>query len=64
MRAPRLCGITVRYVASVCGTCLYLTGEWTGNSLQFSGFSGVDKAVSAHREEAEKWKQEAAHVMS
>lgn len=42
-------------------TCLYLyRSQWTGNSLQFGGFSGVDKAVT----EGAEMEREAAHVMS
>lgn len=61
VHAARLRRIMVRYVMSVfCeDACIlfFIWQEWTGNSLRFSGFSGVDKAVSVHWEGAQKWKQ-------
>lgn len=50
MHAARLCHM-VRYVTSVFREKVCVL------TLQFSGFSGVDKAVSVHREGDEKWKQ-------
>lgn len=42
-------------------TCLYLSrSQRTGNSLEFGGFSGVDKAAT----EGAEMETEAAHVMS